>query len=160
MKQKRSVIASLRSEMDPSAIRLIRKEVGKNRGEKLPSALHCAGGEVVTQGGPIPSPRGARWHFHSSPTPCPAGYTGLFSPKQSQLPSRLVRSSLSDVLSVKGSIKASVIEADVRNEKAAEPRGGGTTFESAIDFEQRFEVGSLIRMLGFALESKEDAGVA
>lgn len=86
---------------------------------------------MLTQGGLIPSPQRTHWQFHSSQTLCPAGNALASFP---QPPSRLVHSSLSNIFSVKGSIKVSVRKADMRNEKAAEPREGGTTFRSAIDF--------------------------
>lgn len=79
-KQKGSVIASLGPEMDLSAIRLIRKKETKRR-EKPPPSLHCAGGEVLTQGGLIPSPQRTHWQVLSFPALCPAGNTGLFCPK-------------------------------------------------------------------------------
>lgn len=109
----------------------------------------------MTRGGLSPSPQRMHWRFHSSQTRCPAVNTGLVSPKKKgRPPSRLVPSSLSNIFSVKGSLKVSVRKSDMKNEKAAEPRESGTALRSAIDSQQRFEVWSLMRMLGWCWNQK------
>lgn len=76
VKQNRSVIASLGTAMDLSAIRVIRKE-DKEGEESVPRLFFVPGGEVLTQGGLIPSPH---WRFHSSQTLCPAANPDVFPP--------------------------------------------------------------------------------